>query len=182
MNSGGMDVSEDHVLFMDVSNTAAHLPEDRQNLSQAEWSFAKGFPGGDVIWRLAGELQKATRHLIVKILQGSGYVQEVGVVELAELLGDLPCQLLLLLPQSGEINKGNQLYLGYALPKENIRMTAWICVVVAPERDHSIFWFSIEIVKVLRVHIKIVVDTPEFTLILPLILHIAALISSRIIV
>ena len=45
-----MDVSEDHVLFMDVSDTAAHLPEDRQNLSEAEWSFAKGFPGGDVIW------------------------------------------------------------------------------------------------------------------------------------
>ena len=135
-----------------------------------------------MIWRLAGELQKATRHLIVKILQGSGYVQEVGVVELAKLLGNLPCQLLLLLPQSREINEGHQLYLGYALPEENIRMTAWICVVVAPERDHSIFWFSIEIVKVLRVHIKIVVDTPELTLILPLVLHIAALISSRIIV
>ena len=80
MDSGGMDVSEYHILLMDVSDTAAHLPKNWQNLSEAERSFAKGFPGGDVIWWLAGELQKAAWHLVVKIFQGSGYVQEVDVV------------------------------------------------------------------------------------------------------
>ena len=59
-------------------------------------------------------------------------------------------------------------------------MTAGICGIVAPERNHSVLRFSIEIVKVLRVHIEIVVDAPKVALVLPLVLHIAALISSGI--
>ena len=53
-----------------------------------------------MVWGLAAELDESTFHgAIVKILQGPRHVQKIRVVQLAELQGDLPSKLLLVLPK-----------------------------------------------------------------------------------
>ena len=112
VDAGRMDVSEDHILLMNVPDATAKLPKNRHDLPKAERSLAEGLPGGNVVWRLAGELEESSRHLVVEILQTSREIQEVGVVQLAELLCNLSRKLLFLFPECGKVNQSDQLYLG----------------------------------------------------------------------
>lgn len=56
MNSSGMNISEYHILVMNMANTIAQLSKNGDCLVQVEGTFAEALPRGDVVRGLTGKL------------------------------------------------------------------------------------------------------------------------------
>ena len=96
-----MDIPEYHLLVVDMADSIAQLSENGDGLMQVERPLAEALPGGDVIRCLTRKLQEAALHrTVVKVLQVTGNVQQIWVVQVANLLGYGPSELLLVLPES----------------------------------------------------------------------------------
>ena len=108
MDPCGMNVSENHVLVMDVAHSFAELAENGDSLVQIELALAETLPRADMVGCLCGKLEETSLHLaVVEILERPGYVQEVWVIQVTELGRNLAGEDLLVLPQCAEVDQGD---------------------------------------------------------------------------
>ena len=84
---------------MNVINTETQLPENGDYLVEVKWPLTEGFPRGNVIRGLTGELQEAILNIIVEVLEFPRNIQKIRMVELAELLRYQSGQLLFFSPE-----------------------------------------------------------------------------------
>lgn len=107
VDSGRMYISKDKALLVDVLDCFAELPEDGYGLLKGERPLAEGFPGADVVWCLTWELQETILHMAIEVEQLLSYIEQVSMAEVLDLLRETLGKLLLVSPESWEIDKGH---------------------------------------------------------------------------